>query len=107
MKLADLVYKVRSKNAGPFWITIDIFCGTEAAYKTVCRDLSHASIAKLLQIEASELKHFLLPELKVIKFSFPRSDPQGGRFDRDMHAAQLGVLVSEMQINPAKHATTD
>ncbi|MFQ3302569.1 MAG: hypothetical protein ACI9EH_001468, partial [Planktomarina sp.] len=25
-KLGDIVPKIRSKNAGPFWLTIDIFC---------------------------------------------------------------------------------
>jgi len=25
-KLGAVVEKVRSKNAGPFWLTIDIFC---------------------------------------------------------------------------------
>ena len=31
-QLGDLVQKVRSKNAGPFWLTIDIFCGSEAVF---------------------------------------------------------------------------
>ena len=24
-RLGDTVFKVRSKNAGPFWVTIDVF----------------------------------------------------------------------------------
>ena len=31
-KLADLVTKIRSKNAGPFWVTVDIFCGDAARF---------------------------------------------------------------------------
>ena len=27
-KLGERVLRVRSKNAGPFWVTVDIFCGT-------------------------------------------------------------------------------
>ena len=34
----------------------------------------------------------------VIKFSFIRPVVQGSRFDRDMHGAQLGVLLAEMDI---------
>ena len=32
-KLSDVAYYVRSKNAGPFWVTIDIFCNNEESYK--------------------------------------------------------------------------
>jgi len=31
--LGDKVKKIRSKNAGPFWITIDIFCGSKKLSK--------------------------------------------------------------------------
>ena len=27
-KLSEIVESVRSKNAGPFWLTIDIFCAS-------------------------------------------------------------------------------
>ena len=29
LTLGEKVRKIRSKNAGPFWITIDIFCGNK------------------------------------------------------------------------------
>ena len=34
-KLSDVAYYVRSKNAGPFWVTIDIFCNNEESYKRI------------------------------------------------------------------------
>ena len=34
-KVADIALKVRSKNAGPFWVTIDVFCGTAEAFETL------------------------------------------------------------------------
>ena len=33
--IADVVDKVRSKNAGPFWLTIDVFCGSADAYDQI------------------------------------------------------------------------
>lgn len=39
--LADIAQKIRSKNAGPFWITIDIFCSTADRYKRIKRFLSN------------------------------------------------------------------
>ena len=95
--LGEKVKKIRSKNAGPFWITIDIFCGTEEVYKDVCIKLNNSKIANLLMINIKDLKRFEIEKLNVIKFSFPRKIIQGHIFDRDMHGAQLAILLSEME----------
>ena len=94
--LGEKVKKIRSKNAGPFWITIDIFCGSEEVFKDVCLNLKNSKIANLLMINIKDLKRFEIDKLNVIKFSFPRKIIQGHIFDRDMHGAQLAILLSEM-----------
>ena len=94
--LGEKVKKIRSKNAGPFWITIDIFCGSEEVYNNVCLNLNNSKIANLLMINIKDLKRFEIEKLNVIKFSFPRNIIQGNIYDRDMHGAQLGILLSEM-----------
>ena len=95
--LGEKVKKIRSKNAGPFWITIDIFCGNKKIYKEVCSKLKNSEIINLLMISEQQLKRFEIDDLNVIKFSFPRKIIQGDIFDRDMHGAQLAVLLSEMK----------
>ena len=97
LTLGEKVKKIRSKNAGPFWITVDIFCGNKRVYKDVCNKLSNSKIVSLLMISEQDLKRFEIDNLNVIKFSFPRKIIQGGIFDRDMHGAQLAVLLSEMK----------
>ncbi len=94
--LGKKVRKIRSKNAGPFWITIDIFCGNKTIYKEVCKKLTNSEIMNLLMINEQHLKRFEIDDLNVVKFSFPRKIIQGDVFDRDMHGAQLAVLLSEM-----------
>jgi hypothetical protein len=94
--LGEKVKKIRSKNAGPFWITIDIFCGSEEVFKDVCLNLKNSKIANLLMINIKDLKRFEIEKLNVVKFSFPRNLTQGHILDRDMHGAQLAVLLSEM-----------
>jgi len=94
--LGEKVKKIRSKNAGPFWITIDIFCGSEEVFKDVCLNLKNSKIANLFMINIKDLKRFEIEKLNVIKFSFPRNITQGHILDRDMHGAQLAVLLSEM-----------
>ena len=95
--LGEKVSRIRSKNAGPFWITIDIFCGKKEVYKDVCMNLDNSKIANLLRVKGQDLKRFDIEQLNVIKFSFPRKIPQGHILDRDMHGAQIAVLLSEME----------
>ena len=95
-RLGDLVLKVRSKNAGPFWITIDIFCGTEAAYAEVSQKLETQRIADLTGTPLQLVKRFDIADLRVVKLSIPRPVVQGSRDDRDMHGAALAVLLDEM-----------
>ena len=96
LTLGEKVRKIRSKNAGPFWITIDIFCGNKTIYKEVCNKLTNSEIKNLLMINEQHLKRFEIDDLNVVKFSFPRKIIQGDVFDRDMHGAQLAVLLSEL-----------
>lgn len=95
--LGEKVSRIRSKNAGPFWITIDIFCGKKEIYKDFCMNLDNSKIANLLRVKGQDLKRFDIEQLNVIKFSFPRKIPQGHILDRDMHGAQIAVLLSEME----------
>jgi len=98
-KLADIAAKVRSKNAGPFWLTIDIFCETEAAFQTVNAQLSTARVAALYDQRVEDVERFEIPGLAVLKFSMPRPVIQGALEDRDMHASQWGWLLAELELN--------
>lgn len=97
--LGELVEKVRSKNAGPFWLTIDIFCGTASAFAQVCDGLSTERVAKVFAADAETLKRFEIPSLNVVKFSLPRPEIQGSIADRDMHGASWAALLSEIELN--------
>ena len=98
-RLSQIVQKVRSKNAGPFWLTIDIFCGTPEAYAQIVDSLSTQRVAALFKANADDLKRFEIADLNVVKFSMPRPTIQGARDDRDMHGAGWAPLVAELEIN--------
>ena len=98
LTLGEKVKNIRSKNAGPFWITIDVFCGDKKIYKDVSNKLKNSEISHLFMINEKYLKRFEIDNLNVIKFSFPRKIIQGDIFDRDMHGAQLAVILSEMKL---------
>jgi hypothetical protein len=98
MRLGDQVLKVRSKNAGPFWVTIDVFCGTAAAFAKVSAGLQTEAVAALYGCPLHLVKRFDIADLSVIKFSIPRPVVQGSARDRDMHGAQWGILLEEADL---------
>ncbi|MCV2867275.1 DUF4387 domain-containing protein [Defluviimonas sp. WL0002] len=97
-ELGAVAQKVRSKNAGPFWLTIDIFCGDSDAFERLSAALDSARVAALYRVDVSQMRRFDIPELNVVKFSFPRPTVQGTAADRDMHGAGWSVLIEEMEI---------
>jgi hypothetical protein len=97
-ELRSLVTKIRSKNAGPFWLTIDIFCGSQAGFERVRRDLSTNRVAEVFGADGQDVKRFDIADLAVIKFSLPRPQTQGSAADRDMHGASWAALLGEVEI---------
>lgn len=98
-ELGNIVEKIRSKNAGPFWLTIDIFCGGDANFHRVCKKITTEKIAELFKSDIKNIKRFDIESLNVIKFSLPRPVVQGTRQDRDMHGAGWAVLLEELEID--------
>jgi len=96
--VGDVADKVRSKNAGPFWLTIDIFCPDAAAYDRVVAGLSTGRIAAAFGVDEGTLKRFDIAALHVVKISLPRPVIQGAPADRDMHGAGWGPLVAELPL---------
>lgn len=99
-KLREVCRHVRTKNAGPFWITLDVFFKDEDAFERYAEApaLGVASIARLLGIDARSIKRFAVPDLSVVKLSYPRANPQGGSLERDMHGGQQYVSLLDVEL---------
>jgi len=98
--VASLVHSIRSKNAGPFWLTIDLFCQSEQNYRQLVDNLPTSRVAQALDQSPDNILRFDMASLKVIKFSLPRPVVQGSRLDRDLHGAQWATLIAEISIKP-------
>ena len=84
--IADLAVLVRSKNAGPFWLTIDIMFDNEAAYRRV-RDsdiVKRTAVARMFGREPGEVITVNHDAAMAIKVSFPRPQSSGSKFDSDV-----------------------
>jgi hypothetical protein len=100
--LGDVAELVRSKNAGPFWVTFDIFFGTDADYEGVAAPgiLERGNIADLYRVPPDDVRIFHLPTVRAIKISFPRPVTQGSFTDRDIHAGQQYIPLSQLPVQP-------
>lgn len=99
-KVHEVCRYVRSKNAGPFWITLDLFFPDRPTFDRYVESttLRPASIAALYGVDASLVKFFPVPDLCVLKISYPRRQSQGGMEERDMHGGQQYVRLLDVDL---------
>lgn len=99
-KVRDVVHHIRSKNAGPFWVTFDLFFDGEENYRRF-RDsptLSPALFQRLYGTDPALVKKFAIDDLNIVKISYPRATPQGGMEERDMHSGQQYVRLLDIEL---------
>lgn len=96
----DVAHYVKSKNAGPFWVTLEIYCDTKEDYERIknSKNITAKKIAELYHVDESKVKSFYVGNINVIKFSFPRSIPQGHKYENDMHFGQQYILLANTEI---------
>jgi len=96
----DLAHEVRSKNAGPFWVTMELFMKDADGYAVVADPgfLDEQRVADLYRVDAATVQLFRIPELNVVKISFPRPVSQGSLRDRDMHMGQHHVPLAGLRV---------
>jgi len=91
MQLGDIARLIRSKNAGPFVLTIDIMFEEMEDYDRVVRSelITPALVERLYGVPAARIRVFEVPEALAIKISFPRPVPSGELNDTDIFGGQL------------------
>jgi hypothetical protein len=94
LTLGDLALEVRSKNAGPFWMTLEAFMPDDQAYRIADALITAELISDLYHVALASLQIFRIPDLRVVKVSFPRPITQGSLHDRDIHAGQHHVPLA-------------
>lgn len=98
--IGEVAKSVRSKNAGPFWMTIDLFCSDAASYNRLkdSKAVRKEVMAKVYHVDPEKVMIFYLPDLNVIKISVPRPYPQGDKYERDMHFGQQYVQILDLEL---------
>ncbi len=99
-KLSEVCRHVRSKNAGPFWITLDFWFKDRESFDRYSQSkaLQPESIGALFGADPAQIKAFLVPNLCAVKVSYPRACAQGGVLERDMHGGQQYVRLLDLEL---------
>ena len=99
-RLRDITKLVRSKNAGPFLLTLDIIFDRREIYEQVvhAKIFSAQMIAELYKVDAHDVEFFLCPEIMAIKATLPRLVGSGDPLDSDVYGAQQVGPLLDIQI---------
>ena len=100
MKLIDVAKVIRSKNAGPTTLTLDLLFSDEAGYKRAlaASSLKPAAIAPLYGVKPEQVQVIAYPAAIAVKIVMDRKVVSGDPGDRDVYGAQqhgplLGVEI--------------
>lgn len=90
MKLSDLAQVIRSKNAGPRRLTLDIMFGSDADYQRAVQSpsLGAENIGRLYRVSAGEVTIIPYPVGRAIKVVLARKIMAGDPGDVDVYGAQ-------------------
>ena len=100
MELVNLATLIRSKNAGPFFLTFDIMFSDVEYYQLVKESgcLNQQTFAMLYKCPASTVRAFECESALAMKFSIPRPIPQGDLGDGDLHGGQQFAPLMTVEI---------
>ena len=102
MKMNELAPVIRSKNAGPYWFTVDIIFDSLAIYNVVKKlnVINKEVIAKIYNNrdlnDVSDVIYF--DAGKAIKFNVRRPHSSGSPYDTDVLGMQQHAPVLEIDV---------
>ena len=91
MKLRDLASVIRSKNAGPYELTLDVLLRSEEMFQQMkaADVINKKTIAELYRLpEEDVLSIIYFPNALAIKATIVRPLPSGALGERDVYGAQ-------------------
>jgi hypothetical protein len=100
LALKDLASVIRSKNAGPLCLTVDLFFRDRAGFDRALAStaLMPAEVARLYGLTPLQVRRFDLPDILAIKLSMPRQVCAGDPGDGDVYGAQQHAPLLEVPV---------
>ncbi len=101
MRLYELARVLRSKNSGPFEVTLDILFDDPDIYRRVVKSgrLTRESVAALYHLPVERIMEFVRYDAALgIKITYLRDVPSGTVGDRDVYGAQQHAPLMDIDI---------
>ena len=98
MKLIELSKILRSKNAGPLYITFDLIFDDIEKMRVAERALTRKKIADAYGVEESNIDIIVYEIVNSIKITMPRKYVSGSIYDNDIYGCQGHVPLGNIEI---------
>ena len=101
-RLLDLAGVIRSKNSGPYELTLDIIFRESEVFQRVCQKkiFTPDLVADLYGIAATDVLAIIeFAPAKAIKINLRRAIPSGGLGDTDVYGAQQHAPLLKLELN--------
>ena len=100
MKLKDAARVIRSKNAGPLTVTVDLMFADEQGYRRAADSpaLAAERIARLYGLPEKAVSVLPYPQALAIKVILERAVTAGTPGDRDVYGAQQHAQLLEVEL---------
>ena len=98
--LGSLARLIRSKNAGPWMLTIDVMLPDPATYRRVVDSgvITPERMAGLFAVAAADIAIYHYAPANAVKVSFPRTVPNGHPEDTDLFGGQQFAPLVDLDI---------
>lgn len=99
-RLVEIAKVIRSKNAKPFVLTIDILFADIDSYTRVVDSnaLTAEAVATAYGVDTGSVQVIPYPAARAVKVTFPRPSVAGSFDDRDLLGAQQAIPLFEIDI---------
>ena len=97
-KLIDYTKILRSKNAGPLFITFDLIFETKEDMDYVSERLTKAHVAKAYNVAEEKIDIISYGVVNSIKITFPRKNISGSLADNDIYGCQQHVPLANIEL---------
>jgi hypothetical protein len=100
VKLSDLSSLIRSKNAGPFSLTFDIFLKSPEAYQRVKNSqvLNPELFARIYKCPVQSVKFFDCESVNAFKITIPNPIFSGDLGSADLHGGQQFAPLMDLEV---------
>lgn len=98
MKLIELAKVLRSKNAGPLYLTFDIILENRQDLETVLRSVNPEVIAQAYGVKPGQVSIIPYEIVNSVKITIPRKCISGSVDDTDIYGCQQHMPLAQLPV---------